>query len=226
MRLLPRPRRPCPPPPCPPLPPPPRRPIPPRFFPFMRYCPWLRSRPPSNHRRLPPPRQPGIAKASFSRTPASQPWITSCRSPATNGITRIPYAATMACIGREIAPQTRMSTPSSAKRSPLPAPGSSGKETSVSLTTRPDTASTRWICRVTSKTGAIRLSQTANAAFITQGPLPRLCTSKRASSVPGGHSPPKYTQLVDIRGFITVATEEAGGRRVAIMRLYPREWVA
>ena len=43
---------------------------------------------------------------------------------------------------------------------------SSGRTSWVSMRIRPDSASTKWICLATSKTGAIRLSHVANAAFI------------------------------------------------------------
>ena len=58
-----------------------------------------------------------MTKVSRPKVPLSQAWMTSLRSPATNGITWMPYAAILSWKDLEIAPQTSVPTPSSTRRS-------------------------------------------------------------------------------------------------------------
>jgi hypothetical protein len=148
----------------------PHGPRPNRFQPCMRFSSSSVSRLPPGRRRCPQARQPGMAKAPPSSVPDLQAWTTSRRSPETNAITRMPWAETVACTGREIAPHTSVSTPLSARQPAMCAGGPSGRSASLSQAMRPASTSTRRTRRATSNTGAIRSFQTANAAFILQCP--------------------------------------------------------
>ncbi len=91
-------------------------------------------------RRRPP--QPGIVKAGWASSPPSHARTTSSLPPETNETTRMPKEATTSRIGREIAPQTRVSTPSSDRRAAFRPGGPEGSGSSEVEKTRPDSAET------------------------------------------------------------------------------------
>lgn len=74
--------------------------------------------------------------------PSSHARTTSSLPPETNETTRMPKEATTSCIGREIAPQTRVSTPSSDRRAARRPGGPEGSGSSDVETTSPDSVET------------------------------------------------------------------------------------
>mgnify|MGYP005832142297 FL=1 len=149
------------------LPRPPPCPMPIPLFMIRSSSNKLRIHPPWRRLR---PRHPGMANALPSSSPLPQASISSRRSPVTNEITWMPFAAINPWRCLEIAPQIRASIPSSRRRVTRCSGGSSPRNSRVSRTISPALVSTTWSCPATSKTGAIRSPHAENAAFGIQDP--------------------------------------------------------
>jgi len=112
-----------------------------------------------------------MESAGAGSAPARKASTTLSTSPATKPMTLTPRIIRSWCNGSEMAPQIKVSIPSSCRRSIFAAVVGLSISSQQRATTAPFSMLRTSASRLTSNTGEMRPSQTVKAAFIARAPL-------------------------------------------------------